>query len=205
MKSFFDGHYKKYDRWYDKNEYVYLSELEAVRKAVPKRGRGLEIGIGTSRFASPLKIKYGIDVSYNMLKTAKKRGSLVSLAKGEVLPFRRESFDYALIVVTICFVKAPVKVLEESFRVLKKGGRIILGIVDEDSFLGEYYQTKKSIFYKQAIFFSIKSITRLLKRAGFGKFSYYQTIFRLPAEINTVEKTEKGFGRGGFVVIRGCK
>ncbi len=205
MKSFFDGHYKKYDRWYDKNEYVYLSELEAVRKAVPKRGRGLEIGIGTGRFASPLKVKYGIDVSYNMLKMAEKRGGVVSLAKGEILPFRGESFDYALIVVTICFVKDPVKVLEESFRVLKKGGKVILGIVDEDSFLGGHYQTKKSIFYKQAVFFSIKSITRLLKRAGFGKFSYYQTIFRLPAEISAVEKTEKGFGRGGFVVIKGRK
>ena len=80
-----------------------------------------------------------------------------------------------------------------------------MGIVDENSFLGEFYRKKKSIFYKKAIFFSIKKITDLLKNTGFSKFFYYQALYKLPAEIKSVQKPQKGFGQGGFVVISGEK
>ena len=61
MKTIFDHYYKKYDAWYDRNKFAYLSELKAVRE-----------------------------------------------------------------------------VLKESGRVLKRNGKIIIGIVDGDSFLGKY-------------------------------------------------------------------
>jgi hypothetical protein len=44
-------------------------------------------------------------------------------------------------------------------------------------------------------------VTNLLKIAGFNKFTYWQTIFTLPADIKSVHEAQKGFGRGGFVVI----
>jgi len=43
----------------------------------------------------------------------------------------------------------------------------------------------------------------LLEGVGFKNFSYYQTIFKLPEKINSIEKPKKGFGKGGFVVIAG--
>ena len=205
MSNIFDKCYKKYDAWYDRNKFAYLSELEAIKKVLPKRGKGLEIGVGTGRFAQVLGIATGIDPSKNMIKTARKKGINVRLGSGEQLPFKNSIFDYAAIIITICFVKDPQKVLKEAKRVLNKNGKIIIGIIDRDSFLGKFYQKKKGVFYKHANFFSIKEITDLLKNTGFSKFSYYQTLYELPSEIRLAQKPRKGFGQGGFVVISGEK
>ena len=161
--NIFDRYYKKYDAWYDKNKFAYLSELEAIRKVLPKHGKGLEIGVGTGRFAHALGIATGIDRSENMIQIAEKRGVDVRLGSGEHIPFKNVVFDYAAIVITICFVNDPKKVLNEARRVLKKNGKIIIGIIDKDSFLGEFYQKKKSVFYKEANFFNIREITDFLR------------------------------------------
>ena len=203
MSSIFDKYYKKYDAWYDKNKFAYLSELKAIRKVLPKKGKGLEVGVGTGRFAQALGIRLGVDPSKNMIEIARKRGVNVKLGYGERLPFKNATFDYAAVIITICFTKNPEKVLKEVCRVLKTKGKIIIGIVDKDSFLGKFYQKKKSAFYKEASFFGIKEITDLLENTGFSKFSYYQTLYNFPEEIKSVQKPQKGFGRGGFVVIAG--
>ena len=205
MSDIFDKYYKKYDAWYEKNKFAYLSEIGALKKVVPNKGEGLEIGVGTGRFASRLGIKYGADPSENMLIIAKKRGIDVHHAQGERLPFDSLVFDYVAIIITLCFVKDPIKVLIEAKRVLKNRGKVIVGIIDKDSFLGRFYQRKKSLFYKQAHFFGVKEVTDLLKMSGFARISYYQTIYKFPDEMTSVEKPRKGFGRGGFVVISGIK
>jgi len=203
MNSIFNHYYKRYDIWYDRNKFAYLSELEVIKKVLPKKGKGLEIGVGTGRFASALGIEYGIDPSKRMLEIARKRGVNVSLGCGEKLPFGNSTFDYIAIIITLCFVKDSLKVLTEARRVLKKSGRIIIGIIDKDSFLCKFYQRKNSLFYKQANFFSVKELVDLLKATGFSRFTYYQTVFHLPEKINSIEKPKKGFGKGGFVVIKG--
>ena len=205
MNSIFDLHVKKYDGWYEKNRFAYLSEIKALEKVIPIKDKGLEVGVGTGRFASRLGIKYGVDPSENMLKIARKRGIDAHHAQGERLPFDSATFGYVAIIITLCFVRDPVKVLIEAKRVLKKRGTIIIGIVDKDSFLGRFYQAKKSLFYDQARFYSVREVTDLLKMSGFGRFSYYQTIFDLPNKLNSVDRVRKGFGRGGFVVLSGKK
>ena len=205
MSNFFDEHYKQYDEWYDRNKFAYLSELEAVRKILPGEGYGLEIGTGSGRFAAPLGIAVGIDPSKRMVELARKRGVGARLGSGENLSFKDSSFDYVAMIVTLCFVRDPREVIKESARVLKKKGKIIVGIVDKDSFLGKFYREKKSKFYEQARFFSVNEVIGLLKEAGFGDFSHYQTLFDFPGKINSVEEPREGFGKGGFVVISGVK
>ena len=205
MSNIFDKYYKKYDAWYDRNKFAYLSEVEAIKNVLPQRGKGLEIGVGTGRFAHALGIATGIDPSNNMINIAKKRGVDAKLGFGEHLSFKNAVFDYAAIIITICFVKNPNKVLEETRRVLKKNGKIILGIINKDSFLGKFYQKKKSVFYKEAYFFSVKELTNLLKKTGYSRLSYYQTLFTLPNKVDSIQKARKGFGQGGFVVISGEK
>ncbi|MFA5271377.1 MAG: methyltransferase domain-containing protein [Candidatus Omnitrophota bacterium] len=202
MTGVFDKYYKKYDAWYERNKFVYLSEIEALKKALPKKGKGLEIGVGTGRFASILGIEYGVDPSKNMLQIARRRGIDACLGTGEKLPFENFTFDYIAVIITFCFVKDPVKVLAEAKRVLKENGKLIIGIIDKDSFLGKFYRKKKSIFYQQAHFFGVKEVVVLLRQAGFKKFSYFQTLFSLPEEISYIEKPQKGFDKGGFVVVR---
>jgi len=203
--NIFDRHHKKYDAWYDRNRFCYLSELEAIRKVLPKKGKGLEIGVGTGRFAAPLGITAGIDPSKNMIGMAGKRGVDARLGSGEALPYEGSSFDFVAIIITLCFVKDPRKVLEEAGRVLKKNGKIIIGIVDKYSFLGSFYLKKKSLFYKKANFLSVKETTGMLRTAGFDGFSYYQTIFRLPQEMDSIDDPKRDFGKGGFVVIAARK
>jgi len=201
MTSVFDKHSLKYDTWYDKNEFAYLSELQALKKVLPRFGKGLEIGVGTGRFAKPLGITWGVDPSEEMLRIADSRGLNTRCGFGEDLPFWHDSFDYVAIIVTLSFVNNPPKVLKEAWRVLKSKGQLVIAIIDRDSFLGEFYKTKKGLFYKKANLFSVKELIDLLKIAGFNKFSYHQTIFQLPSKITSIEKPEKGFGKGGFVVV----
>lgn len=205
MSGVFDKYHEKYDAWYERHKFAFLSELEAIKKVLPRNGRGLEIGVGTGRFAAALGITMGIDPSYRMLEHARGRGVNVRLGFGEEILFLDGAFDYVAVIITLCFVKNPKKVLEEAARALKQNGRIIIGIVDKESFLGKFYRRKKSIFYKQAKFLSVKEVTDLLRETGFGSFSYYQTISVLPNEMNSVEKPKKGFGEGGFVVISAKK
>jgi len=201
MNDFFDRHYEQYDAWYERNRFAYLSELEAVKKALPPEGYGLEVGVGSGRFAAPLGIAVGIDPSAKMIELARARGVDARPGTGEELPFDDAVFDYVAIIVTICFVRDPEKVIAESARVLKPDGKIIIGIIDKESFLGRVYQEKGSIFYGHARFFSIKEIAGMLGTAGFGDLSYYQTIFDHPDNLDAVEKPVEGFGKGGFVVI----
>ncbi|MDP8257871.1 MAG: class I SAM-dependent methyltransferase [Candidatus Aadella gelida] len=205
MGNIFDELYRKYDAWYDKNRFAYLSELEAVKKVLPEKGYGLEIGVGSGRFAAPLSIAVGIDPSKKMVELARGRGVDAALGVGEELSFKDSTFDYVAIIVTLCFVQEPEKVITESARVLKPGGKIIIGIVDKESFLGKSYQEKGSIFYGHAQFFEIEEVEQMLKVAGFSGFSYYQTLFDYPEKIKSIEKPLEGYGKGGFVVINAVK
>jgi ubiquinone/menaquinone biosynthesis C-methylase UbiE len=205
MSGFFNKHYKRYDAWYDENKFVYMSELEAIKKVMPQAGYGLEVGVGSGRFAAPLGVSVGVDQSEKMLGLARKRGVDVRLGVGEALPFKDSIFDYVLIIVTLCFVQDAEKVIAEATRVLKPDGKVIIGIIDKESFLGKFYQENGSIFYDHARFFNIEEIARMLKASEFGQLAYYQTIFDYPDKINTVEKPRKGFGKGGFVVITARK
>jgi len=140
-----------------------------------------------------------------MIKIARQRGIDARLGCGERLPFGKSTFDYVVVIITLCFVKDPLKVLREARRVLKKNGKIIIAIIDKESFLGKFYQRKRSVFYKQAKFFSVKEIVYLVNKAGFKKPSYHQALFKMPDKIKAIERPKVGFGEGGFVVISARK
>ena len=117
--SIFDRFYKKYDYWYEKNKFAYLSELKAIRQVLPKKGKSLEIGVGTGRFSAPLGVEFGIDPSKEMLKIARQRGVNAKLGIGEKLSYANAIFDYILIVSALCFAKDPCRMIKEAGRVLK--------------------------------------------------------------------------------------
>ncbi|MBN2267790.1 MAG: methyltransferase domain-containing protein [Candidatus Babeliaceae bacterium] len=201
MISIFDKHYKRYDAWYDNHKHAYLSEIEAVKKVLPAKGRGLEIGVGTGRFASVLGIAQGVEPSEHMAALARQRGVIVDIATGEDLPFDDETFNYVAIFISLCFFSDPIKVLTEARRVAKKNGKLIIGIVDRESFLGKEYQEKESVFYKVAHLFSVDEVVAMVNELHFNVLSYWQTLFSLPEEITSVQEPIEGFGQGGFVVI----
>jgi len=199
----FDAYAEEYDNWYERNRFAYLSELEALKCVIPKGDEGVEIGVGTGRFAKPLGISIGLDPSKNMLQIAKKIAIEAISGKGENLPIADEKFDFVLIVNTLCFVNDLRQVVIEARRVLKDKGKIIIGVIEKDSFLGKAYQSrkKKSRFYKEAKLQSGREIVELLQKYDFKGVITVQTIFRSPEKIKVIESPRKGFGKGGFTVV----
>ena len=198
----FDRSYKRYDAWYDRHAYAYHSEIKALEKMLPASGRGLEVGVGTGRFAAALNISVGIDPSYPMLEIARQRGVNARWGYGEDLPFLAASFDYAALIISFCFLRDPLKVLMEIRRVLRDNGSVVIAIIDKDSSLGRLYRRKKSPFYRVARFFSVAEVQELMQQAGFRHFEYCQTLFDQPGRLSAVQSPRKGYGQGGFVVIK---
>ncbi len=206
-ENIFDKYAEEYDAWFEENRYAYLSELKLLKSLSRDSFQALEIGVGSGRFAAPLGILFGVDPSWQMLEIARKRGIEALLATGEDLPFRDQSFDLVLLIVTLCYVKSPGRVIKEARRVLRERGRIIAGIIDKKSELGKIYQAGKdqSKFYRPANFLSAEEMMALLEKHAFQKLRTFQTIFQSPRTMASVESFEPGHGRGGFVVIEGKK
>ncbi len=203
----FERHRDRYENWFEGHSYAYLSELEAVKRLLPKEGKGAEIGVGTGRFASPLGIKLGVEPSRAMAEIARERGIEVIEDTAEALPFPNESMDYLLMVTTICFVDDPERALREAHRVLKPGGALIIGFVDRNSPIGRHYEEhrEESLFYRDARFFSTEELLELLKKVGFREFKMVQTLFHRLNEVKEVEPIKLGYGEGSFVVIKAVK
>ncbi|MBS3781504.1 MAG: class I SAM-dependent methyltransferase [Candidatus Thermoplasmatota archaeon] len=202
----FERHHERYDRWFENHEKLYESELEAVRELIPKEGQGIEIGVGSGRFSTPLSIEFGLDPSKEMLKLADERGIRVIRGIGEKLPFKDESFDFALIVTTICFFDDPSEALKETARILKPEGAVVIGFIDKESPLGHIYQKKKddNVFYSAAKFFSVEEVIQLLNQVEFSNFSFVQTLFG-GIDRASFEKPKKGYDEGSFVVVSARK
>ncbi len=201
----FENYSDDYDRWFIDNSSVYAMELEAVREFIPADKCGLDVGVGTGKFAIPFGIKTGIDPSFEMATKAKRRGIDVSLAVAEALPFKNGIFDFVLMVTSVCFFDDVSAAFNEAWRVLKRGGSIIIGFVDSQSELGKRYIEKKgrSRFYREATFYSVPELTGHLENSGFSDFEFNQTVF-MEARTSGL-KIRKGYGEGSFVVIKGVK
>lgn len=203
----FEKYTEQYESWFVKNRLVYEAELRAVKAMMPTVGSGLEIGVGTGRFAYPLGIENGVEPSKRMRDFAKKRGIRVVAGVAEHLPYNDLQFDFVLMVTTICFLEDISKALNEAYRILLNGGALIIGFVDRDSKMGKIYlkRQKESVFYRGANFFSVAGLTECIKRAGFTGLTFNQTIFGTLAETAEDEPVKHGYGDGSFVVIHGRK
>ncbi|MEJ5284256.1 MAG: class I SAM-dependent methyltransferase [Brevinematia bacterium] len=201
----FDRYYKDYEEWFIKNRNIFLSELKVIKSFVDDNLKGIEIGVGSGIFAEPLGIKYGIEPSEKMGEIAKKRGINVIRAFAEEIPFDDESFDFALMVTTICFVDDPIKSLKEAYRIIKKDGFILVGFVPLDSHLGSLYNSKKegSKFYKDANFYKTSEVRNFLEIAGFKNIIERETLFENTNDY--VQDYGEGSGKGSFVVMKGEK
>lgn len=199
----FEAFSEEYDRWFESHTEAYELELRAVKALIPSGAGGLEVGVGSGKFAAPLGVGTGVEPSARMAARAKVLGIQVLKGVAESLPVADQCVDFVLLVTTICFVDDVDATLWEALRVLKPDGFIVVGFVDRESELGRKYMRLKdrSRFYKPATFFSTTEVLDHLNRAGFWHFQIKQTL--IPG--NSGQPIEDGFGKGSFVVIKGVK
>ena len=115
---------------------------------VPKRGRILEVGVGTGKNL-PYYYRnheiFAVDVSENMLKRARiiaeKSKALINLVQMDVerLGFPNEVFDAVISTYVFCSVENPMRGLKEIRRILKRDGIVIFleHMRSENEFMGK--------------------------------------------------------------------
>jgi SAM-dependent methyltransferase len=203
----FEEYADRYEQWFEEHEHAYQSELAALRRLLPADGDGVEIGVGSGRFAGPLGIGVGIDPSRRMLRRARERGIRVVRGVAESLPFGDGTFDTALVVTAICFVDDIPRTLAEAHRILGPGGTLVVGFIDKDSPVGRRYQAEKESnpFYRDAVFVSTAELRDAMESAGFTDFEFTQTVYRWPGEMEAPDPVESGYGDGSFVGIKATR
>lgn len=156
MQQLFDDKASSYDGWYtsDMGRIVDRIEREAVYALLqPRPGmKLLDVGCGTGLYALDLAGKglevTGVDISRPMLERARTKAAQAGLqvtlleADAQNLPFAGENFDAVISVTALEFVSDLAAALREAFRVLKPGGRLVVGVIGRDSAWGRFYAEK---------------------------------------------------------------
>ncbi|MFA5415895.1 MAG: class I SAM-dependent methyltransferase [Methanoregula sp.] len=160
-----------YDCRFDDHPDVYHAQLRLLGRAVPSQGLGLEVGVGSGRFATPLGIRCGIDPSFPLAEMAKSRGVEVAIGVGEHLPYRSGSFDYAVMMTVICFLDDMTGVLLEVLRVLAPSGIIVVGFIERDGEIFRHYRAEpeKGRFLRHAVFYFSDEVIQELRDAGVSR------------------------------------
>lgn len=210
-EDIFAANAREYDAWFDNHALEYKLELEVIRTLLPTSGNGVEIGVGTGRFAESLGITLGIEPAVAMGAIATARGVRVITGKAESLPLESNKYDFALMVTTDCFLDSLEVAYQEVYRILKTGGYFLIGFINRESVLGKKYSARKNIsknvskFYQGATFHRPKEIMEILKKVGFRNFEFSQAL--LPADVSAQQQpvVKQGYGEGSFVILRACK
>ena len=210
VESIFDTFAERYDKWYDKpfGKTAFKLEKECIEFLCRNLKRPfLEIGVGTGRFAVALKVEYGVDKSIGVLKFAKERGIEVIRGEGENTPFMDGSFGAVFLIVTLCFVDDPIKVLKEASRVLKDNGSVILGLILKESPWASFYEKRGeegNVFYKIARFYTLNELKTMLKDVDLRIIEVRSTLLQPPTEKSLhFELSRKGYyKKAGFVAIK---
>ncbi|AQQ71955.1 Demethylmenaquinone methyltransferase [Limihaloglobus sulfuriphilus] len=209
MKQPFDTLANEYDSWYEspRGGNIFEAELKCLRRLCPDcRGRWLEVGVGTGRFASRMGIGEGLDPSPAMLALAAARGIKTYTGSAEELPFEADSFDGILIAFTLCFIAGSQKALAEAARVLKPGGRLLVGLVPAESPWGKHYQQKKENghpIYSRADFLTVEKTVEMAEKGGFSLQKSASALFCPPRQAElAADDVRPGISKqAGFAAI----
>ncbi|MCL4459552.1 MAG: class I SAM-dependent methyltransferase [Chloroflexi bacterium] len=181
-----------YDEWYKAPLGALCDDLEKraiFSLAGIERGElALDVGCGTGNYTLELARRgaraVGLDSSEAMITIASRKARARDLhvdfirARAEALPLASETFDVVLSVTTLEFITSPDLAIGEMWRVLKPGGRLVIGVLNAWSIWAIGRARRKDSLYAQAHFFSAPELLRLLH--PYGEVSWEGVIFFPP-------------------------
>lgn len=151
---------------------------------------------------------------------------LLVRAFGEEVPLKTEVADLVFILFTLDHCFDPQKVISESYRILKPGGRILINLTNDRSYykrllLPYARKLRKKSEIHHNWFFSPKDVRSLLTKAGFQKITTIDYAYlRLPLVVEKllgfllkpqrVARIDKAFSKvlpnaGGWFITVGVK
>ena len=201
----FDKYADRYDSWYTRHRITAENEAMCL-KGLRLRGLGVDIGAGTGFFTKILGA-IALEPSRQMVSRAKEKGLESIRGVGEYIPVKSDILDYALMVVTLCFLEDPMKALRETWRILKNGGILALCIVPRGSKWGRFYESRRaeSPFYRMAKFYTVEEVIGMLRDTGFKVESIRATLSYGPLDEARVETPVERYSDRGFVCISARK
>lgn len=106
------------------------STADMIRKYAKPGQRILDVGVGLGRVLSgfPELERYGVDISFDYLEEARKRGINVCYALVEELPYTAEYFDLVVCADVLEHVLDLTLACRNILAVLKKGGHLIIRV-----------------------------------------------------------------------------
>lgn len=190
----FDQLAQRYDAWYARPVGAWADRYEAAAVfrllALAPGERLLDLGAGTGRYAVAAAARgvevVGVDPAAAMLAVARSRtnNQPVTLVRADAtrLPFPDGSFDAVLAVTSLCFTADPGRVLAEAARVLRPGGRLVLGELNRWSLWALLRRAEglvRPTTYRGAHFRGIRELRALLAAAGFS-LARWEGVLHLP-------------------------
>lgn len=121
---------------------------ELVRTHAPIGGNLLDIGCGRGVFSAPFAKSYvvtGIDLSADLLVTARGRGIRALQADASAIPIEDHAFDTVLCPEFLQMMSDPAPVVREAARVCRPGGTIILSTLYARSLLRRIYRLRRYV------------------------------------------------------------
>jgi ubiquinone/menaquinone biosynthesis C-methylase UbiE len=208
---------ERYDDFYGNpvGRMVDRFEKAAVDRVLPRGKPGeklLEAGSGTghwsAHFASRGYEVTGVEISPEMVEVARRKqipGARFLVGDASRTGFPDDAFDIGAGITVLEFVDDPGALVAEIARVVKSGGRLVFGVLHEDSFLGRRRVRDPDPVYSKARFFTVPELDGLLR--PHGEVAIKQCLFVPPVQgaLKVAEKIEamglsEGWTKGNFLV-----
>lgn len=208
-----------YDAWYEaplgklsgRLEKDLIFSIAGVKGGEKALDLGCGTGIYTIELARKGAITTGVDHSEEMLHWARakasqahKEGLAVEFVSADALtlPFPDDCFDLIMSVNLLCFIREREKALQEMRRVLKPGGRLIIGVLNKWSPWAAFRKIKglfKDTIYNRVDFISPPELELSLVRAGFNVKELKTCLFFFPIDCRMYLKFAMPFERLGSI------
>jgi len=225
--ALFDSKADTYDSWYTTPLGAYEDELEnalVFRHVGGVRGKTvLDVGCGTGLYSIRLSESgadvTAVDISLKMIEIARRkaqvRGQYIWYDEADMakLPYENRTFDMVVSITALEFAVDPLLALMEMARVLRPGGKLVVGVLNNDSPWADARRERakrEASIYGTAHFFSSSDLRLLFHRTGtFGALTMESCIYTFPDEDkfqDTTASREEIFGRmfkpltGAFLV-----